>query len=485
MSRLRPGPSSPADQPAGEHAEATVAAPVPVPGDHVGGDADGEPSAVEEALASGRSVIEGFAVEDAEDALEEGDRAVKPGTIRSALSHRSFRIVYTGSVLSNIGSWMQNVVMAAFAYDLTRSASFVGLVGFATLGPQLLLSLVGGALADQFDRRKVIIVMAIEQLIFASVLALIASHTDPSRGGLLLAVFMVGAGNALQAPSFASLIPNLVPRRDLSGAVSLNSANMNLSRVIGPAIGGVLYAKVGASWVFFLNALTYLFIVAAISRVRTPPMAPGRPDEPSGLRRVVSGFGVAKRDRVISRSILTMMLFSFFSLMFITQMPVLADENFGIAAKSGAYGVLYATFGLGALAGALSIGTVFANRPLEKVARVAFAGFAVLLLAYGLVRTPTLAYPVGFVLGFFYFAAVTAVSTVLQHRLDDRVRGRVMAVWMMAFGGTVPIGGLVAGWIVEATNVTVICVSGAVVAAFLVWFADLRAPADQPEMVLD
>ncbi|MCD9622360.1 MFS transporter [Rhabdothermincola salaria] len=420
----------------------------------------------------------GYTAEDVEDALVDGDRTVTGSPIRSALRNRQFRIVYVGSILSNTGNWMQNVVMAAFAYNLTGSAGYVGLVTFAQLGPQLLFSLVGGALADTFDRRKVIVVMAVWQMAFSVVLAVLAGRDDPSRVGLLIAVFLVGSGHALQNPTFASLLPNLVPRRDLSGAIALNSANMNVSRIIGPAIGGLLYAGVGAQWVFLLNAVTYVFIIVAMLRIRVPRLHRGS-DEATGLRRVLEGFAVVRRDPVIRRAVATVTLFSFFSLTFLTQMPVIAEENFAIPAKSTAYGVLYAVFGVGALAGALSIGSVFANRPMERVLRWSLAGFAVFLAAYGLVRAAPLAYPIGLVLGFFYFAAVTSLSTLLQHRLDDRVRGRVLAVWMMAFGGTVPIGGLVAGWVVERTDVTVIVMVGAVVAAFLVWFADLRDPADR------
>jgi predicted MFS family arabinose efflux permease len=418
-----------------------------------------------------------FSVEDAEDALVEGDRTIHASPIRSALRNRQFRIVYVGSILSNTGNWMQNVVMAAFAYNLTGSASFVGLVTFANLGPQLLFSLAGGALADTFDRRRVIMAMAVWQMLFSVVLAGLAGAAEPSEAGLLIVTFLIGSGHALQNPTFASLLPNLVPRRDLSGAIALNSANMNISRIIGPAIGGVLYASFGAQWVFLLNAATYIFIIVAMLRIRVPRLERVA-GEPTGLRRVLEGFAVVRHDPVVRRCVETITLFSFFSLTFLTQMPVIAEENFGIPSRSTAYGVLYAVFGVGALAGALSIGTVFANRPLERVLRWSMAGFAVLLAAYGLVRLPALAYPIGLVLGFFYFAVVTSLSTILQHRLDDRVRGRVLAVWMMAFGGTVPIGGLVGGWVVENTTVTVIVLVGAAMAAFLVWFADLRDPGE-------
>lgn len=414
--------------------------------------------------------------EDAEEALLEGDRTFAPGTARAALSYPTFRTVYFGSLLSNVGSWMQNVVLAAFAYDITRSASVVSIVSFSQLGALLLLSLVGGALADHFDRRKLIIVVTVTQALFSLLLAWLARGADPSIAGLVLTSFAIGIGQAIFAPTYAALLPVLVHRRDLAGAVALNSANMNLSRVIGPAIGGVAYAKVGASWVFLGNAATYLFIIGAMLMVRLP--ATVRPTEgPTGLRRVVDGFRVAAHDRVIGRCLTTMATFSLLALPFVVQMPVLAAENFGIEPKSGAYGFLYACFGLGAVTGALSIGTFLAGHSLETIVRLGLGGFAVSLTAFVLLGSPAPAYPMAIIVGFCYFATVTSLSTVLQKRLDDSVRGRVMAIWVMAFGGAVAVGGLVAGPIIDWTSITAVTLFGAAVAALLIPYADLRDPA--------
>lgn len=413
--------------------------------------------------------------EDAEDALLEGDRTFAPGTVRAALAYPTFRTIYVGSLLSNIGSWMQNVVLTAYAFELTGSATFVSVIAFAQLGPLLLFSLAGGALADLLDRRRLLIAVALEQTLFTVLLAAVATTTDPSKVVLVAIVLAIGVGQAVHAPTYSSLLPALVRRRDLAGAVSLNSANMNLSRVIGPAIGGVLYARFGAPWVFLVNAATYAFIIAALARVRLPPVQPV--DEgPTGWRRMVEGFRVAHRDRVVGRSLLTMALFSFFCLGFVVQMPVLAEQNLGIAARSGAYGLLYAAFGLGAVVGALSIGTFLAGHALETIVRLGLGGFAVSLTAFALLGRPAPAYPVALIVGFCYFATVTSLSTVLQQRLDDRVRGRVMAIFVMAFGGTVPIGALVAGPIIDATSITAVVLAGAAVAALLAWYADLRDP---------
>ena len=419
-----------------------------------------------------------FVLEEAEDALIDGDRTAEIGTIRTALRHRDFRILFLGMFASNIGTWMQNVIVAAMAYNITRSAWFVSLVGFANLGPQLLLAVVGGGLADTFDRRKLILWLNVQQLIGSLMLAWIALSPDPSRPLLLFAVAFIGTGAALQSPVFLSLTPALVPRKDLSGAVSLNSVSMNASRVVGPAIGGVLYALVGPSWVFLGNAVTYVAIMVAIVKITAPPVP--RPEgEESQLSRLAGGFRYVRNEPVVRRCIATVLIFSFFCMSFITVMPVLAAVNLGVPAKSTTYGFFYAVFGLGAVTGALSIGTFLAGRSLEKVVRVALVGFGACLVTFALLRSAAPAFPVGFVLGFFYFAAVTSLATVFQRRLDDSVRGRASAVWVMAFGGTVPIGGLLAGWLVTLTSVTAVVVAGGVAAFGLAWYCDLTPPEER------
>jgi predicted MFS family arabinose efflux permease len=413
-----------------------------------------------------------LSAEDAEDALIDGDRTFAPGTARAALGYPSFRTIYFGSLASNIGTWMQQAILGAYALVLTGSSTFVSVMVFAQLGP-LLFSLVGGALADMFDRRKVLMWVAVQQMAFSLLLAWMARTDEPSLVGLVVVVFVIGIGQAVHAPTYSALLPVLVRRRDLPGAVSLNSANMNLSRVIGPAIGGLVYARFGADWVFFGNALTYVFIIVALTRVRLPPVEPVTTG-PTGLRRLVEGFAVARRDYVVGRCLVTMALFSLLCLPFVPHIQRLADDNLGIAPDSGAFGLLYATFGLGAVIGALSIGTFLAGHSLETIVRLGLGGFAVSVAAFGLLNSAPAAFPIALLVGFCYFATVTSLSTVLQKRLDDRVRGRVMAIWVMAFGGTVPIGALIAGPIIDATSITAVVLTGAVVAALLVPFADLR-----------
>ena len=341
-----------------------------------------------------------------------------PGSARAALAYPDFRRMWTASFSSNIGTWMQNVVLGALAYELTHSAVFVGIMTAAQLGPLLVFSMVGGMLADSFDRKRLLLTLSVQQAVFSILLAAVAMPAQPNRVLMVLVVLCIGIGNALYAPVFSAVVPVLVPRADLSGAISLNSVQMNASRIVGPAIGSMIFVRFGASWVFMVNAVSFAAIIGTLLRVTLPePPASGG----QGLSRLLEGLRVARRDRVVGQSLITIFTFSFLSLPFITQMPEIASANLGIAPRSGAYGVLYACFGLGAVVGALSIGTVFARSSMATVTRRGLVAFSALLVLFGLVRSPAAAYVAIMVLGCAYFAVITSLSTVLQQDLDDAV----------------------------------------------------------------
>ncbi len=415
------------------------------------------------------------ALEDSEDALLEGDRTLEVSAARGALRHRDFRVVWYGSFASNIGTWMQNVTLGALAYELTKSATFVSVVTFAQLGPLLVLSIVSGALADMVDRRRLTVIAQAGQMIGAVVLGIVVLGDDPNRTAIVLTVLGIGICNALNAPAWVALLPSLVPREHLPGAVSLNSTQMNASRVVGPAIAGVLYGIIGASGVFFVNAATYVFAIGSLLMVRPPPVV--RDDTtPTGLRRLASGLAVLRRDALVRRAIGGLFVFSLLCLPFIGQMPTIAEENLGLDVESLGYGLLYACFGLGAVTGAVSIGTFLSGVNRRVVVLRGLAGFAVTLGIFAVLRHPAPAYVIVALLGFSYFATVTALNTILQVHLDDNMRGRVMSLWLMAFGGTVPLGLMIAGPIAESTSISVVLLYGSVVAALLFLWVRFLVP---------
>lgn len=396
----------------------------------------------------------------------------RTGSARAALSYPGFRRMWMGSFASNVGSWMQNVVLPAYVFARTGKASVVGLLVFAQLGPLLILSIPAGVIADRFDRRKWLVLMQVVQMAFSVALAVLAAG-DAAIWMLFLAQLGVGVGNALNAPAWSAMLPTLVRREDLSGAISLNSTMINGSRVVGPIIAALL-SQVGVTTaqIFVVNAVTYLFVVFALLGIVLPqPIAV--PHE-KGWRQFSSGLRLAKSSPVSSRLLLSLTSFSFFSLPYVGLFAAVAELNFGIITRSAQYKWLYATWGLGAALGGLAIGTVFVNWDKRRLIRLGFGAFAMMLAAFALAREPIGAFVTGFLLGIAYFGTTTSMMTIMQSRLADHERGRVMALWFMAFGGTVPLGNMVFGPVIDAIGARWVLLGGAAWALFLAWWCDIR-----------
>jgi MFS family permease len=329
------------------------------------------------------------------------------------------------------------------------------------------------------DRRVLLIGCQVEQLIFSLALAWAASRPHPSTLVIFLCVLAIGMGNALNAPVLSAVLPVLVPKRDMPGAVSLQSVQLNLSRVIGPAIGGLLLPLIDAWGIFVLNAGTYGFAIYVIARAVLPRTRhDGAVTAPSsGIQRLMGGLAVARTDPLVRYCLVTIFSVSFFCLPFIGLMPVVAARDLHIDPAGILYGALYALFGLGAALGAISVGTVFVGVSRLVLIRWGLVGFGVALAAFGLVRSIWVGYAVVLAVGFAYFVTVTSLSTALQAHIADEVRGRVMALWIMGFGGTVPIGLIVGGSVASATSVSAVVVGGAVAALAIGVLAWLRAPS--------
>ncbi len=405
------------------------------------------------------------------------------GSARDALAHRDFRLVFAGAFVSNIGRWMQNVVLTAFAWELTERPTFVSIVVFAQLGPMLLLSLVGGTLADSLDRKRLLLGTQIWQAACTFVLAAVVADGAVHEWVLVAVVFVMGIGQAIFAPTWSAVLPTLAGRENLEAAVSLNSTQMNASRVIGPAIGGVLWVALGASAVFAVNGISYVFVIIALAVVAIPQVAE-RPVG-TGTERILAGLRLVRQVPVVRNSIVMMAAFSFFCLPFIGQMPTLAELNLGVDAKSGTYGLLYATFGVGAVVGALAVGTVLLRVPKPAVVRATLTCFGVALVVLSMLRDAAPAFPTLLIVGATYFATTTSLLTHVQRHIADAVRGRVMALWVMSFGGVVPVANLVAGPIIELSSITLVVAAGGVAAIVLAWFVELEPPgaAGEPSVM--
>jgi MFS family permease len=380
--------------------------------------------------------------------------------------------MWTANLASQTGTWMQNVVLPAYVYARTDSAGVVGVLVFAQLGPLLLLSVPAGVIADRFRLLPWLLFGQGIQMSFSILLGL-ATQFDMSVATLFAMQLGVGIGNALHLPAASSLMPSLVPPRDIGGAVSLNSVAVNGSRVVGPIIVAVLMGN-GATTaqIFYLNAATYLFTIVALLRIRIPEIE--RRHE-RGLESFLLGLRIARNRPVLARILLTMTSFSFLSLPFVGLFPAVSRLAFGIDERSATYKWLFATWGLGAMVGALSVGTVFAATDKRVLVRRMFALFAASMCVFALSRSAVPAFASAVFLGFGYFGATTSLLTVLQSRLRADIRPRVLALWFMAFGGTVPIGNMAFGPVIDAIGPRPVLMLGAAWAAFLVWWCDIAA----------
>ena len=395
----------------------------------------------------------------------------RAGTARAAFSYRNYRLVWTGMLLSNIGTWMQNLALPAYIDDRTGSAKIVSLLVFAQLGPLLLLAIPGGIIAGRYKLQRYLLAMQWVQLVFSLVLAAIVSVDGPIWA-LFLAQTAIGVGNALNAPAFQASVPMLVDRRDLAGAISLNSTQLNGSRVVGPAIAALLAIwGVSTSQIFVINAATYLFLIISLFMVQIPDIR-SAPTE-TGWRRALSGVNIANSRRVLSRLLISMTAFSLFCLIYVGLFSSVARLNFGISPVGSTYRWLYAVWGFGALCGALATGTFLSHIHRPTIIRWGFVGFAIALGIFASISSVAWAFPVGFVLGLLYFMTANAMVTVFQQNLRDNERVTVMPLWFMSFGGTVTIGGLLAGPIIDAIGARWVLFFGALFALFLAWWCDL------------
>ncbi|MEZ5218086.1 MAG: MFS transporter [Ilumatobacteraceae bacterium] len=406
-----------------------------------------------------------------------------PGSARAALSYPAFRIVWIGMFLSMVGTWMQNVALGAYVQSRTGSGALVGVMVFAQLGPLLFLSIPGGVLANRFPRAPYIAVMQVVMMVGSLMLALAAAN-HASLPVLFVCNLAIGTANALAAPALQASVPMLVDRRDLPGAIALNSTQLNGSRVIGPLIVGLVSLwGVTEAQIFAINAATYVFLIVAVLRVQMPT-PPRSAASGAGFQRLFDGIRIARSQPPIGSILVAMATFSLLSLPFISLFPTVADLGLHIAPKSATYKYLYAVWALGAMFGALSAGTILARLDKARLVRPSLWVFAGSLAVFGVLRGAAPAFPVGFVLGLSYFLFTTCLLTVLQQALADEDRAPVMALWFMAFGGTVPIGGMIFGPVIDRFGPASTLLIGAGYAAVLsVWLK--LAPVRRSSIAVD
>ena len=383
----------------------------------------------------------------------------------SAFRNSEYRIFWAGALVSNIGAWMQNVAQGWLVLELTDSAFMLGLVGFAGTLPWLVLLLVGGVYADRLDRRRLLIRANVGMMAFAALLTVLTWTGVVRIWHVLVISLASGSAIALAAPAFQAFLHDLVERRDLQNAIALNSAQFNLSRVVGPSVAGLTLGVIGLAGCFGVNTLSYLAAIIALLLIRARPRA--LPARAPVWQSIVEGVGYV-RERPRIRAILTIAaLISLLAMPYSTLLPIVARDSLGLDASG--LGWLFAIGGVGAVGGALSVAFrhLLPKRGPWLLGCAIATGLATMGL--GFARAPTFAGVALVGIGFFATSGVALSNTLLQELVDDAMRGRVLSMFGLAFMGTFPIANLLAGTLAGLTSASVtLAITGGTLALVVV-----------------
>jgi len=372
--------------------------------------------------------------------------ALRRRTFRSLRRHRNYRLFFTGQVVSVAGNWMQNIALAWLVIELSGSPLAVGALAFCRFVPFLVLGLVAGVVIDRFDTRRLLLATQAAAMFVSIALAVV------TLGGLatLPVVYALAALGGLvvvfDAPGRQTLTFQMVGESELQNAVALNSGLFNASRVIGPALAGLLIAVVGTGLCFVVNAFSFLAVLVALYLMREQELFPveKRPDTTvvAGIRE---GLAWAVRTPITRIVLAVVTAVSLVGFNFNVLVPLLASQTLDVGA--GTFGMLSAAFGFGALVGALGAASLREASPRVFVAGA--VGFSLAMLGLALAHTVDVALVLLLLLGMCFSLFTSSANALVQLASPSHLRGRVMSLYLFAFAGMTPIGGLISGWLAE------------------------------------
>jgi len=390
------------------------------------------------------------------------------GRATEAFTHPEYLRFWLGALVSNSGSWMQRVTVPFVLFDLTGSAAIVGLAGFLQLIPAAIMGPLGGSLADRFSRRSVLLVTQTAMALVAVVLWATWAAGVRSTALILFVVSVQGVFGGLNIPSWQAFVSELVPREVLLNAVTLNSAQFNAARAVGPAVGGVVLATLGPDSAFLINAISFIAVIGALLSIRGRPPASVTADRPKILREFGGTFGYVRARPGISVCVKAVMTIAFFGGPLFALLVVFKDEVFFIG--DTAYGFLGAALGTGAVLGAPFIAGRGRAVRRSRLTTGALITYGTAVFAFALSPTFALALVALLVAGAAYLAIASTLNTAVQLQVDEDMRGKVLSLYVMGLTIATPIGSLIQGWLVELIGPRpVVATSGVAMVAITVW----------------
>ena len=375
----------------------------------------------------------------------------------SALAIPNYRRYFSGQAISLIGTWMQSTAQAWLVLQLTHSATSLGLVIALQTLPVLLLGPYGGVVADRVDKRRFMMLLQSLMGVQALVLAILTLTNRVTFVDVLILALLLGLNNCFENPSRQAFVLEMVGPDDLRNAVSLNSTLVNAARAVGPAVAGILIATVGEGWCFLLNSASFIAVVGSLMTLDTSRLKPSKPTvRQAGQLR--EGFRYVARTPELRIPLIMMGLVGMLAYNFQVTLPVAAKQVFGGDART--FGLMTASMGIGAVGGGL-VTAARGKTGLRPMVITSFAFGAVILFASVAPTLPIEFFALGMV-GFASVSFLAIANSTLQLGAAPQMRGRVMALWAVAFLGSTPIGGPIIGWITSIAGARVgLAVGGA------------------------
>jgi MFS family permease len=406
-----------------------------------------------------------------------------------ALRHRNFQLFFSGQLISLIGTWMQTVAQSWLVYRLTGSGLQLGAVGFASQIPVFLFAPIGGIVADRTNRKHVVIGTQVASMLLAFVLAaLTLSHTVDHRVWLIYVLAaLLGVVNAFDIPGRQSFLVDMVGKEDLMNAIALNSSMFNGARVVGPAVAGVLVARLGEGWCFFANGVSYLAVITGLMLMSIH--APARVSaNTSPWEHLVEGFQFVSRTAPIRALLILLGLVSAAGMPYSVLMPIFADKILhhggqGLATLIGSHdlgavrlGILMGAAGVGALLGALTLAMRTGVKGLGTWVSVCCAGFGISLMLFSFSKSFWLSVLLLLPVGYFIMLQMSSSNTLIQVMVPDTLRGRTMALYSMMFMGMAPVGALLGGALSDRLGAGLTVAIGGFASVMGAWWFSLQLP---------
>jgi len=379
------------------------------------------------------------------------EQRLEEDTTESPLSYPVFRALWIATIVSNVGTWMHDVGAGWLMTSLSPSPLLVALVQTATTLPMFLLALPAGALADIVDRRRMLLSAQVLGLCAALTLAILTAWSLVSPGILLATTFLLGMAAALSAPVFQAIVPELVGRRALPDAIALNSLGVNISRAVGPALGGVIVALAGIPAVFALNAVSVLGVLAVLFFWKRPKTVHTLPPE-HFFGALKAGYRYTRHSPGMRLVLIRAVGFFLFGSALWAMLPLIARRGLGLDAAG--YGVLLGCLGAGAVAGAILLKRVRTRVPANQLSVAATLLFALSTLALALATHAWVAGPVLFMAGLGWIGMLTSLNVAAHMASPGWVKARALAVYLLTFQGAMTCGSVLWGMLASGTSVT-------------------------------